>query len=67
METMVSPSVILVVSAVVPMRRELKITHQRGYADTPDGFSSCPDEEGTENHPVVILEAAPKGFQQLSR
>jgi len=37
------------VSAVVPMRRELKVGLYDKAARSDIGFSSCPDEEGTES------------------
>jgi len=43
------------VSAVVPMRRELKVNLTQAKMAERLGFSSCPDEEGTESVFSVFL------------
>jgi len=55
------------VSAVVPMRRELKATFRVTSWGGDLGFSSCPDEEGTERKVLCGSCWLRRLFQQLSR
>jgi len=45
------------VSAVVPMRRELKVQIWTNSIVSCQGFSSCPDEEGTESARSCIVRS----------
>jgi len=47
------------VSAVVPMRRELKEHRVRNFLRDLHSFSSCPDEEGTESATIPLAHFAP--------